>query len=81
MASKSKKNTDAARLQTSDSLKEKLERLAKEIGALTAADTNSPTTSAAKPRRVPGRFKGALVVGPQFFEPLTDDELKEFAAE
>lgn len=81
VASKSKKNGAAARLQTFDSLEEKLERLAKELSDLAATDTNSPAAIAAKPKRVPGRFKGTLVVGPQFFDPLTDDELKEFAAE
>ena len=27
--------------------------------------------------RRPGRVKGTLVVGPEFFEPLTDEELQE----
>jgi hypothetical protein len=35
---------------------------------------------AAKPR-VPGRFKGQLVIGPEFFEPMTEEELREFWGE
>jgi prevent-host-death family protein len=30
----------------------------------------------AKPQRQRGRLKGAFVVGPEFFEPLPDDELE-----
>ncbi|WP_421361100.1 hypothetical protein [Agrobacterium rosae] len=32
-------------------------------------------------KRVPGRFRSQLVVGPDFFKPLTDDEIKEFVIE
>jgi hypothetical protein len=42
---------------------------------------NPAPIKAEKRRRIPGRFKGTLVVGPQFFEPLTEDELDEFATE
>lgn len=31
-----------------------------------------------KKQRVPGSMKGELVVGPEFFEPLSDDELGEW---
>lgn len=79
MASKSKKTSDAARLEAFDALDETLERLSKELSEL--ADITPPKTARMKPKRAPGRFKGSLVVGPQFFEPLTEDELKEFAAE
>lgn len=79
MASKSKKNMDAARLGGFDALDETLERLSKELSEL--ADINPPKIARTKPKRAPGRFKGALVVVPQFFEPLTEDELKEFAAQ
>lgn len=34
----------------------------------------------AKKKR-PGRFKGKLEVGPEFFEPMTEDEIKEFMGE
>lgn len=30
---------------------------------------------AAKPRRVPGRLKGQVSIGPEFFEPLPPEEL------
>lgn len=29
----------------------------------------------AKPKRVPGRWKGKISIGPEFFEPLPPDEL------
>ena len=32
-------------------------------------------------KRKPGRFKGKLIVGPEFFKPLSDDELKELTGE
>lgn len=32
-------------------------------------------------KRVPGRFKGQIEVGPEFFEPLTDEEIREFMGE
>lgn len=32
-------------------------------------------------KRVPGRFKGKLEIGPEFFEPLTDEEIKELTGE
>jgi prevent-host-death family protein len=30
---------------------------------------------AAKPKRVPGRWKGRFTVGPEFFEPMSEEEL------
>jgi len=30
---------------------------------------------ATKPRRVPGRWKGKISIGPEFFEPLSEEEL------
>ena len=32
-------------------------------------------------KRVPGRYKGQLEVGPEFFEPLTDEEIRELMGE
>lgn len=29
--------------------------------------------------RRPGRFRGQLVIGPEFFEPLSDDDLAELS--
>jgi len=29
-----------------------------------------------KPKRVPGRLKGLLEIGPEFFEPLPEEELR-----
>lgn len=40
-------------------------------GATVAATANAAV-------RRPGRFKGVLIVGPEFFEPLSDSELMEF---
>ena len=34
-----------------------------------------PVTRQTMPRRRPGRLKGLITVGPEFFEPLPDDEL------
>ncbi len=31
--------------------------------------------------RQPGRFKGRLIVGQEFFEPLSDDEIRDLIAE
>jgi prevent-host-death family protein len=30
---------------------------------------------ASKPKRVPGRWKGRFTVGPEFFEPMSEEEL------
>lgn len=35
-----------------------------------------PYDSPTKPKRVPGRLKGMFEVPPNFFDPLTDEELK-----
>ena len=29
-----------------------------------------------KPKRIPGKYKGQFTVPPEFFEPLSDEELK-----
>jgi prevent-host-death family protein len=34
-----------------------------------------------KPRRQPGRLKGLISIGPEFFEPLPDDELARWNCE
>jgi hypothetical protein len=31
--------------------------------------------------RVPGQFKGRLFIGPEFFEPLSDEEIRELMGE
>ncbi|MFN7101616.1 MAG: hypothetical protein ACK4N1_03250 [Pseudorhizobium sp.] len=33
------------------------------------------------PKRVPGRFKGKLDVGPEFFEPLSKKDIREMTGE
>jgi prevent-host-death family protein len=33
----------------------------------------------AKPKRVPGRWKGKISIGPEFFEPLPPEELDTWA--
>ena len=35
-----------------------------------------PIESERKPERKPGRFKGQFEIGPEFFEPLPEDELR-----
>jgi hypothetical protein len=45
-----------------------------------AALQKAEAETVAKPR-VPGRFKGQLVIGPEFFEPMTEEELREFGGE
>jgi hypothetical protein len=32
-------------------------------------------------KKKPGRLKGKLEIGPEFFEPLSDDEIKELTGE
>ncbi len=32
-------------------------------------------------KKRPGRLKGKLEIGPEFFEPMTEDEIKEFMGE
>lgn len=32
-------------------------------------------------KRVPGRFKGKLDVGPEFFEPLSKDDIRDLTGE
>jgi prevent-host-death family protein len=29
----------------------------------------------AKPKRIPGRLKGQITIGPEFFEPMSEEEL------
>ncbi|HCF25034.1 MULTISPECIES: type II toxin-antitoxin system prevent-host-death family antitoxin [unclassified Novosphingobium] len=31
-----------------------------------------------KPKRVPGLWKGKVEIGPEFFEPMSDDELAQW---
>ncbi len=45
-----------------------------------AAETADHDPSPKTPR-VPGRFKGRMTVGPEFFQPLSEEELKELTAE
>jgi antitoxin (DNA-binding transcriptional repressor) of toxin-antitoxin stability system len=37
-----------------------------------------PMTPKAKPKRKFGAFKGRIKIGPEFFEPLPEDELKRW---
>jgi prevent-host-death family protein len=39
-----------------------------------------PAEPAQKPRRIPGRFEGLGWAAPDAFDPLTDEELKEWGA-
>lgn len=36
---------------------------------------------AAKPRRVPGTLKGMISIGPEFFDPLPEEELRLWEGE
>jgi prevent-host-death family protein len=47
----------------------------KPVAKLVAADP------APKPKRKPGRMKGMFTIGPEFFEPLSDEELKLWGIE
>ncbi len=47
----------------------------------TASKTPAPEKDPAAIPRRPGRMKGRFVVTPEFFEPLTDAELREFYGE
>jgi hypothetical protein len=44
-----------------------------EVGGVSQLPSSSATTSGAERR--PGRFKGVLTVGPEFFEALSEGEL------
>lgn len=83
LATKSKKKTEPALPAPADfdDLHSTLEKIARQLDAVDLSESKSRSAPKEKPKRVPGRFKGALVVGSGFFEPLTDDELKEFAGE
>lgn len=35
-----------------------------------------PITAPSKPKRVPGRLKGLINIGPEFFEDLPEEELR-----
>ncbi|KJF68703.1 hypothetical protein [Rhizobium nepotum] len=80
LATKSKKKIDptASPVPDFDLLEARLKRLAEELSEI---KLKPEEIKAEKPRRTPGRFKGALVVGPRFFEPLTEEEFDEFATE
>jgi hypothetical protein len=79
LATKSKKKIDPASPPLPDF--DLLEARLKQLAELAEIRLNPAPIKAEKRRRTPGRFKGTLVVGPQFFEPLTEDELDEFATE
>jgi prevent-host-death family protein len=33
-------------------------------------------TTVSRPKRVPGRLKGQITIGPEFFEPMSEEELE-----
>lgn len=82
MAAKSKKKTDVVPpdLPVSE-LGAELERLSRELDAIVHSQSAVRVVSHTIRRRAPGRYKDVLVVGPEFFEPLTEDELKELVPE
>jgi hypothetical protein len=86
LAAKSKKKTDMVPpappvlTEAETELEAVIERLSRELEAMNISGSGVRVVSKMR-RRVPGRYKDVLVVGPEFFEPLTDDELKEFAPE
>lgn len=68
--------------------------MADELSALTVEESNQLRTLLARvaasedaarmeraKKRKPGRFKGILEIGPEFFEPLTDEEINELTGE
>ncbi|WCJ63502.1 hypothetical protein [Agrobacterium tumefaciens] len=83
MAAKSKKKTDMVppALPVFSELEATLERLSRELDAISHSQGAVRVVSPTGGRRTPGRYKGVLVVGPEFFEPLTENELKEFVPE
>lgn len=79
MATKPKKLASAKAPEIAEPVEAMLERLTQQIEVrLSEFKSTTPVTSRRKLERTPGRFKGALAVGPEFFEPFTDDELKDF---
>lgn len=50
--------------------------VAKRLPATTIIERHTAKSKAVSDRR-PGRFKGVLSVGPEFFEPLSEKDLKE----
>lgn len=79
MATKPKKLASPKTPEIAEPVEAVLERLTRQLDArLSEFKSITPVTGRHKQKRTPGRFKGALAVGPEFFEPLTDDELKDF---
>jgi hypothetical protein len=81
LATKAKDNRHSETEQSLDLLRDELSQLGQDLQALFEREVKTAAKPAFKQNRTPGRFKGRLVVGKQFFEPLTDDELKAFSAE
>jgi len=82
LAAKSRKNTEIT-LPSQPVLTElevAIEKLSRELETM-ATLGNSGHVASKNSARLPGRYKGALVVGPEFFEPLTDEDLKAFGPE
>ncbi len=82
MAAKSRKKTDitppAPPVLTE--LELTLERLSRELETMVVSGNGVRIVSKNRVR-VPGRYKDALVIGPEFFEPFTDDEFNAFEPE
>lgn len=46
-------------------------------GRLQTTVRENPTQAISGIKRRPGRYKGVLTIGPEFFEPLSEDDLAE----
>ncbi|WP_288430086.1 hypothetical protein [uncultured Agrobacterium sp.] len=82
MVQKAKEIIEVRRSGSAETLEAALVLLAQQLESLgSVAGQNPSIVKNEKRKRTPGRFKGALAVGPEFFEPLSEDELREFEAE
>lgn len=70
----------AAQVEQIRSVLERMDPISRELLARLLHQTEPETEPSASPeddlRRTFGRFKGAFAIGPEFFEPLPDEELR-----
>ncbi|NTF07232.1 hypothetical protein G6L37_13865 [Agrobacterium rubi] len=82
MAPKVKEIAGPLSVEAIQTLETELARIEQRLDALASSrKIDASVVKIEKQKRTPGRFKGALAVGPEFFKPLNEDELKEFTGE
>ncbi len=61
-----------------ETIRTQLNQLKEKRVALSMSDADSAKSDI---MRAPGRFKGKLVVGPEFFDALTNEDIRELTGE